>query len=146
MDERNAEEVVHDVQREAWSNAHARATLVRPLHGHDRDRVAALAREVNDLGVEDDAADLLAREQVVGGLAREALERRTAYPERAPSPTRRRELEDAAQQPAVERLTGTPVRAVGLDAAAQREVVVPQRVGQQGQLIWAVVAPGPRQR
>ena len=119
-------------QCQARADAHARAALVRPLHGHDGDRVATLAREVNDLGVEDDARDLLAREQVVRGLAREALEAALRVGHGTRDPGTSEGVEHPAQQPAVEGLARAPVGAVGLDAAAQRDVVVGQRIGSSG--------------
>ena len=57
---------------EQRADPHARSTLVRPLDWDDLHRVAAAAREVDDLGVEDDAADPLASEKVVRGVGVES--------------------------------------------------------------------------
>ena len=65
VEERDPEEVPRDAQREARARPHPRAAPVVPADRHDRDPVAAPPGEVDELDVEDDARDLLAREQVV---------------------------------------------------------------------------------
>src|SRR3954447_9167858 len=131
MDQRNAEKVEHDAQRKTRPDAHSRAALVRPLYGHDRDRIAAFAREVDDLGVEDDAVDLLAREQIERNLAPEALKATLRVGHWPSDPERGKRVEELSEQLTVERLRRASVAAVGLDATPQRDVVSRQSSGQQ---------------
>ena len=120
---------------QARAGAHPRAALVVPADRHDRDPVAAPPSEVDQLDVEDDARDLLAREQVVRGRPREALEPALRVLHRADDPDRREGMEDLAQQAPVARLGRAHVRAVGLDPRTERDVVIGQRRDEQRQLV-----------
>ena len=135
MDERNAKEIEHHAQRQAGAKAHARATLVRPLDGHDRHRVAALPREMDDLGVKDDAADLLETEEVVGSGTSEALEATLRVRDGSCHPERGQGVEDAAEKAAMRRLRAAPVTAIRMDPAAESDVMRIERLGQQRQLV-----------
>src|SRR5712691_2158172 len=74
VDERDAQEVDADAQREREARTHPRAALVIPADRHDGDPVAAAPGEVDELDVEDDARDLLLGEQLPGGVTGEPLE------------------------------------------------------------------------
>ena len=121
--------------REVGADAHPRAADVVPHDRHDGDRVAAPTREVDDLGVEDDAGRPLPREEVAPDLAAEALEAALRVGHVAGDPGARDEAEDPTEQAPVERLAGAPVGAVGLDPAAERDVVVDERRREQRQLV-----------
>ncbi len=90
VDERDPEQVPRDPQCEARPGTHPRAALVAPADRHDRELVAALAGQEDQLDVEDDAQDLLPCEQVLGRDARESLEPALGVlaPGRRPTPTR----------------------------------------------------------
>ncbi len=86
------------------------------------DRVAAPAREVDELDVEHDRGDLLSREQVLRGLAREALEPALGVLDVADDPDRREKVEHArparAGRPAASR--ACPSRLAGSGSRAPR--------------------------
>src|SRR5262245_13396000 len=101
MEERDPEQVPQHTQREPGPRPHPRTAPIAPLDRHDRDPVAAAAREVDQLDVEDDAADPLAREEVVGGRQREALEAALGVLHGPHDPGRRDEVEDPPKEPAI---------------------------------------------
>ena len=65
MEQRDPEEVPGDAEGQARPRAHPRAAAILPADRDDGDPVAAPPGEVDELDVEDDAGDLLAREEVL---------------------------------------------------------------------------------
>ena len=120
---------------EARAGAHPRAAPVVPADRHDRHPIAAPSREVDQLDVEDDARDLLAREQVVGGLARKPLKPHCVSWTGPTTQIEASEVERLAEQPPIARLARPHVRAVGLDPRPERDIVVGQGRDQQRQLV-----------
>ena len=135
MDERDPEQVPGDPHCQARPSAHAGAALVEPADRHDGHPVAAPAREIDELDVEDDARDPLAREQVLRRLATEPLEPALRVLDRPDDPDRRQHVEALAEQPAVARLRRPHVRPIGLDARTEGDVVVDERRHEQRDLI-----------
>ncbi len=90
---------------------------------------------MDDLGVEDDATDLLAAEQVVRRGPAEALEATLRVGNRTRNPARGQRVEYTAEQSAVEWLRPAPIAAVGVDPAAEGDVMAGQRFGEQRELI-----------
>ena len=103
--------------------------------GDHGDPVAPAAGEVDQLHVEDDARDPLLAEEVVGRLAGEALEAALGVLDVADGPDRGEPVEGAAQQPPEAGLGAPHVAAVGLDPAAEGEVVVAERLDEERQLV-----------
>ena len=101
---------------------HPRAALVGPADRDDGERVAALAGQEDQFDVEHDARDLLAREQVVGDVAPEALEAALRVLDRADDPDRGEEVERLPEQPPVRRLRSRacPSRRAGSASPAPR--------------------------
>ena len=75
------------------------------------------------------------REEVVRGLAGEALEPALRVLDRSRRPGRRERVERPPERPPVARLAGPHVGAVGLDPRPERDVVVGQRGDEERQLI-----------
>jgi len=82
---------------------------------------------MDDLDVEHDRGDPLQREQVVGRLAREALEARLRVRDVTDDPDRGEKVEQPAKGPAVARLGRPHVRAVRLDPATEGDIGRPER-------------------
>ena len=97
-------------------------------------RVATPSGQVDQLDVEHDRGDPLPGEEVLGGLAREALEAALGVLDVADDPDRRERVEQPAEHAPVAWLGGAHVRAVRLDAAAQGDVGVLERVDELRQL------------
>ena len=70
----DAHQVPEDTERKVGTDAHPGAAHVVPHDRDDGDRVAATAREVDDLRVEDDPGGPLPTEEVAPDIAPEALE------------------------------------------------------------------------
>ena len=144
MDERDANEVGQHPEREAGPHLHARAALVRPLHGHDRDRVPALARQEEDLGVEDDAVDLLAREQIERNLAPEALKATLRVGHWPSDPERGKRVEELSEQLTVERELRARIKeafeGAGIEIPFQQRTVW-HRLGDNPAAILAMASP-----
>ena len=81
----------------AGTRPHARPAPVVPADRHDRDPIPAPAGQVDQLDIEDDARDLLAREEVVRRRAREPLEPALRVLHRPDDPDRREQVEDLAR-------------------------------------------------
>src|SRR5450432_3952048 len=96
VEEWDPEQVPGHPHGQARPGRHPRAALVRPLDRHDRDPVPAPPGEMDELDVEDDARDLLALEQVVGGRAGKALEAALGVLDRPHDPDRGAGMEDLA--------------------------------------------------
>src|SRR4051794_8408496 len=135
MHERNPYQIPCHAQRQPRANAHARSTPVRPLDRHDCDPIPTSTREVDHLGIEDDACDLLALEEVATDRRSKALEAALRVRHRTRDPRAGEQVEEAAQQPPMKRLARPTIGAVGLDAAAERHVGVSKRGGEKGQLV-----------
>jgi len=123
VEERDPEQIPTDASGQTGTQGHPRAALVAPLDRHDGDAVAPPPGEVDDLGVEDDARDALPREEVGGHDAAEALEAALRVGHGAGHPGRGQEMEEPAERATVEGLARPAIRAVGKDAATQRQVV-----------------------
>ena len=90
MDERDPEQVPGDAEREPRARRASASRAGRTSgSGTIAMPVAAPAGEVDQLDVEHDAGDLLAREQVVRRVAREALEPALRVLDRPDDPDRR---------------------------------------------------------
>ncbi len=90
---------------------------------------------MDDLSVEHDARDALASEQVLANLPSEALEAALGVRDGARDPDGSQGVERLAKHPSIERLAGTPIRAIRLHPAAKRDVVIRERLGQQWELV-----------
>src|SRR3990172_12540298 len=124
MEQRDAEEVPGDPHGEARTQAHPRPALVAPLHRDDGDREAPSSGDVDQLDVEDDAGDALAREELLRGGAAEALEAALRVRHRAGrNPGRGQGAEGSAEHAPVERLAIAAGAAVGLGAATEGPLV-----------------------
>ena len=99
------------------------------------ERVAAAADEEDDLDVEHDAGDLLAREHVARDVAPEPLEPALRVLHGADDPQRRQRVERLAQRPPPGGLRGPHVGAVGLDPAAVGGVGGLEGVDQERDLV-----------
>src|SRR3954462_13910041 len=122
MEQRDPEQVPRDLEGEPCAGPHPRPSPVAPADRHDIDPVATSPSEVDKLDVEDDAGDLLPREQVVRGFPREALEPALRVLHRAVDPGRREEMDRLAKQPAPPRRALAQVGSVRVDAAPERDV------------------------
>ena len=114
------EEVPAHAQAQAQPRVHPRSVLVRPADRHDRDPVVTTPGEVDQLHVEDDARDLLPREQVLRRLAGEALEPALRVLDVADGPDRGESVECATERsrkPGCVRLMSLPSGWIRLPSA-----------------------------
>jgi hypothetical protein len=93
---------------------------------------------VDDLCVEDDAADLLTPEKIMRRLASEALEAALGIGHRTRHPERGDRVEHLSERAPVDRLAPSPITAVRMNATSQGNVVLGEGIGQQRQLIGGV--------
>src|SRR4051812_37748369 len=110
MHERDPEQVPRDAHGEPRSGSHPRPEAVSPADRDDRDSVAAPSGQEDDLDVEDDAGDLLATEEVVGGGAREPLEPALGVLYGTDDPRGREDVEGLAEEPPIAGLASPHVR------------------------------------
>src|SRR5688572_8394798 len=101
VDHGDPEQVPDHSDGQAWASTHARASLVEPADGDDRDPITAPAGEVDEFDVEYDARDSLAREKVLGCIAPKSLESALGVLHRPDHPYRCDQVEQLAEQPAV---------------------------------------------
>ncbi len=104
MEERDPEQVPGHADGQARARVHAGAAPVRPADGHHRVTVAATPDQVDDLDVEHDAGDQLAREDVPSHLPAEALEPALRVLDRAHHPDGGQQVEGLAKRAAPARL------------------------------------------
>src|SRR3954447_11761570 len=106
MNQWDPEQVPGHSEGEARARAHPRTPPVVPADRHDRQAVPASASEIDDLDIEHDAGDLLAREEIVRCSPRESLEAALRVAHGADDPDRREDVERLAEEPPIAGLRG----------------------------------------